>query len=928
MLTIEKLFLRNMIIAIFTAMGFLYLFWIYTEYTAFVTESRQMKIEYIKSQKKTLKHQVTMVLDYIQYMEAQTETQLKKTIQNRVKEAHALASNLYEENKEVKPKAEIVKMIKDALRPIRFNNGNGYFFAFSMDGTEILFADHPEMEGRNMLSVQGPGGDFVVKDMIEILKEKSRGFYQYTWTKPGDTGRSFQKIAYVKYFKPYGWGIGTGIYIQDMKEQIQTDVLERVSNMRFGQNGYFFGSEYGGFPLFTNGKITRGGDNLWNLTDSDGVKIIQEMDRVSKKPEGGFIQYSWHKLDSQIPIPKLVYVQNIPDWKWIIGAGIYIDAIDSTILSWKNTLYKNFRNKAVTSFILFFAMSLVIYFWARHLAGKVQQSIKTFGNFFEEASLTSTYIDPESLPFFEFRNIALAANQMVEIREQTLEALELSEKRYEKSQLMGKVGNWEYHISTQNFWGSKGTKRIYGFDLDKEFLTVADVERCIPQKTDIHQIMMSQVNKSSTIPLEFNITTQNTGEQKTVITMMELEEDDKGTPHKINGVLQDVTQLKNLEKELRQAHKMEAVGTLSGGIAHEFNNILGVILGNAELAIEDFPQDDPRGYFLEEIKSASLRGKEIVSQLLSFSRRDEQHPKQLIKVNEIINNAISFLRASLPSTIQFSKSIQTDCHPIVGNPTQIHQVMINLCNNAAQAMETSGGRLSITLENVFLTKPLRSQDLHIDPGKYVRLSVSDTGQGISREIMDNIFNPFFTTKPVDKGSGMGLSVVHGIMKAHGGLIKIYSRPDEGTTCECYFPPGNGRPGTEIHPVGKIIKGKENILFVDDNVHVVKVGEQILEKLGYRAVTEENPEKALALFKKNPDAFDLVITDMTMPGMTGDQLIEKLIELKPHVRVIICSGYSSRMNKKEAARVGAAAYLMKPFEISVLAETVRRVLDTK
>jgi len=926
MITIGKLFLRNMIVAIFVATGLLYLLWIYTEYTSFTTESQRMKTQYMETQRETLKQQVAMVLDYIQYMGDQTETQFKKTIENRVEEAHAIATHIYEENKGIRSDPEIKKMIKDALRSIRFNNGSGYFFALSIDGINVLSAEHPEIEGTNMLSIQGADGQFVAKDIIDILKNDTQGFYQYSWTKPGENMHNFQKIAFVKYFEPYGWGMGSGVYVQDMMAQIQKDVLVRISTMRFGGEGYFFGSGYGGDPLFTNGTVTRGGKNIWELTDPNGVKIIQEMDRVAKNPGGGFVQYAWHKLDAKILTPKLVYVKNIPDWQWIIGAGIYIDSIDSTILSRRNTLYRNSRNKTIASFVLFFAMSLVCYLWARHLARKVHHGIKTFSNFFNKASSESTFIDPESLPFFEFRDIAVAANQMVEIRQQTLEALELSEQRYEKSQALGKVGNWEYHIAMKKFWGSEEAKRIYGIDPAKEFLTLDEMESFVPEGTNVYKSLMSQVKKSPSSPFEYNILTQNTQEHKTVITMVELEQDVEGNPLKINGVLQDITKRKNLEKELRQAHKMEAVGTLSGGIAHEFNNILGVILGNAELAIGDISQGDPQGYFLGEIKEACLRGKEIVAQLLSFSRRDDQHPKQLIKVDEIIKNAITFLRASLPSTIQFNKSIQNDCLSIVGHPTHIHQIMINLCNNAAQAMEFSGGCLSIKLENVFLTQPLRSQDLHILPGQYVRLSVSDTGQGIPKEIIDKVFNPFFTTKSVDKGSGMGLAVIHGIMKAHGGIIKIYSRINEGTTCECYFPPGNGKPEVEIKPVEKVKTGTETILFVDDDVHIVNLGEQILVKLGYRAITETNPEKALAYFKTDPDAVDLVITDMTMPEMTGDQFIEKLIEIKPHVKAIICSGYSSRMNEADAARLGAAAYLMKPFEISLLAETIRNILD--
>ena len=259
MITIRKLLLRNMIAVIFTATGSLYLFWIYNEYAAFNIESQRLRTQYVDTQKEFLRNQVTNVLDYIEYMENQTEAQLKENIQQRVEEAHAIATNIYQENKGHRPDPEIKKMILDALRTIRFGNGTGYFFAFTMDGIEVLFPDRPELEGTNMLPIQDPHGRFVVRDMIEILHRDIQGFYRYAWTKPDEKTHDFEKIAFVKFFKPYAWGIGTGIYLDDIETEIQSDVLTRISKMRFGKDGYFFGSVYGGYPLFTNGKVTRGG---------------------------------------------------------------------------------------------------------------------------------------------------------------------------------------------------------------------------------------------------------------------------------------------------------------------------------------------------------------------------------------------------------------------------------------------------------------------------------------------------------------------------------------------------------------------------------------------------------------------------------------------------------------------------------------------
>ncbi len=379
-----------------------------------------------------------------------------------------------------------------------------------------------------------------------------------------------------------------------------------------------------------------------------------------------------------------------------------------------------------------------------------------------------------------------------------------------------------------------------------------------------------------------------------------------------------------LESQLRHAHKMEAVGTLSGGIAHEFNNILGIILGNAELAMDNTPKSNPNFEFLNEIKAASLRGKNIVRQLLSFSRKDSQQ-KQALTISDTINESIAFLRSSIPSSIEFDTHIAQNCYTIMGNKTQIHQVIINLCNNAAQSMEENGGKLSIDVENKTLREKLVSLDHFIDPGNYICLKISDTGHGIPEDIIEHIFDPFYTTKSVDKGSGMGLAVVHGIMKAHNGIIKIQSNVNQGTISECYFPAFveediTGEKSEDIET------GKETIMFVDDESQLVQTGQRILERLGYNVFSHTNPLTALDFFQSNYRKIDLVITDMTMPRMTGDKLIKELSAINPDVKTIICTGYSSRINEKGALEIGADGFIMKPFKLSFLSKTIREVLD--
>ena len=396
----------------------------------------------------------------------------------------------------------------------------------------------------------------------------------------------------------------------------------------------------------------------------------------------------------------------------------------------------------------------------------------------------------------------------------------------------------------------------------------------------------------------------------------------------IGGVIitsEDVTEQKTLQDLRGQMRKMEAVGTLSGGIAHEFNNILGIILGNAELAADDIPGENPTHEFLAEIKSASLRGKKIVGQLLSFSRKTD-HKMKPLNIADVVRESIRFLRVSIPTSIVFEKNIHDDCKTVLGDKTQIHQVMINLCNNAVHAMEDAHGTLGIVLENVHLSKELIINGQRLEPGDYVRLTVSDTGIGIPEKVKDQVFDPYFTTKPVDKGTGMGLAVVYGIMRGHEGLIHIESRFQKGSRVFCYFPVAAADPVPVEENSEALPKGSESILFVDDDAALAKIGKQRLERLGYTVESMTDSLTALAAFKNNPEKYDLVITDMTMPQMTGDQFIMALKNIRADIKTIICTGYSKKCNAETAEEIGVSGYLMKPVDREKLAETVRAVLD--
>jgi PAS domain S-box-containing protein len=390
------------------------------------------------------------------------------------------------------------------------------------------------------------------------------------------------------------------------------------------------------------------------------------------------------------------------------------------------------------------------------------------------------------------------------------------------------------------------------------------------------------------------------------------------------SVSRDVTQEVALQAQLQQTQKMQAIGTLAGGIAHDFNNILAAVIGYTEIAIADVEKGGVLHDNLKEVLKAGERAKDLVNQILTFSRQSEQDLKP-IKVALIVKEVLKLIRASLPATIAIDQDLKSNA-AVLGDYTKIHQVLMNLCTNAAHAMRKKGGVLSVSLADVELDADYAAKHFDIKPGPYLKLSVRDTGQGISSDLLGQIFDPFFTTKQQGEGTGMGLSVVHGIVKSHGGTISVYSEPGEGSIFNVYLPAIESSSEQKAREEKQVPTGTERILFVDDEQALVKMGKQLLEFLGYKVTTSTSSIEALELFKVQPDKFDLVITDLTMPNMTGDELAQKLMAIRPDIPVILCTGFSTKMTAEKTKKMGIRAFVLKPVIKQDIAETIRKVLS--
>ena len=391
------------------------------------------------------------------------------------------------------------------------------------------------------------------------------------------------------------------------------------------------------------------------------------------------------------------------------------------------------------------------------------------------------------------------------------------------------------------------------------------------------------------------------------------------------GLKRDVTKEVSLQNQLAQSQKMEAIGTLAGGIAHDFNNILFAIIGYTEMAIEDLPVDSRPRRDMGQVLSAAKRAAEMVKRILTFSRQTEPQ-RILLDLAPIVKEGLKFLRGSIPSTIEIRQKIESSLGMVEADPTQIHQVLMNLCSNAGQAMKDTKGIITVELAEIALDESYTDQHISLKPGRYVKLSVSDTGYGIPRENIGRIFDPYFTTKGIGEGTGLGLAVIHGIVSSHGGSVTVHSIPGQGSTFNVFLPVVKREAHLEIAADSSMPMGTEKILLVDDEETLVVMGQAILERLGYQVVTSTDPLRALEVFSSDLSGFNLVLTDLMMPKMTGLELAKQIKTLNPEIPIILCTGFGNKFSEEEVEGLRFSGIIRKPMSNREVAQTVRKALD--
>ncbi len=517
-------------------------------------------------------------------------------------------------------------------------------------------------------------------------------------------------------------------------------------------------------------------------------------------------------------------------------------------------------------------------------------------------------------------------------RRQAEEALRQSEERFTLAMQAASDGLFDWDLATNAIYYSPGWKQMLGYRDDELANDFSIWERLThPEDVERSWTMLREhlAGSRDRFVLEFRMRHKE-GHWVDILARANAVFDPAGTPIRVIGTHVDVTERnraaeerKQLQMQLIQAQKMEAIGTLAGGIAHDFNNMLSAILGYAEMAREDSPQGSTLAKCLEEILKAGNRAKHLVRQILTFSRQTETRPI-LVDSAAIVREAVGMLRPSLPATIAIRLITAPDALTVLIDPVQLHQIVVNLCTNAFHAMEEHGGDLTIDLDNSECGPDDLVEHPGVRPGRFVRLSVGDTGTGIAPEVRQRMFDPFFTTKETGKGTGMGLSTVHGIVKAAGGFITCDSEPGRGSIFRVLLPAIDGAPAPadseQAAPVGR-----GRILLVDDEEMLAEMDKTMLERLGYEVTVQTASGEALALFERDPDQFDAVITDQTMPGLTGIDLSRRMLRLRPDLPIILCTGYSNQVDEAQAKTFGIRGFAMKPLAMKELAARLHAVL---
>ncbi len=1053
---LSQILLANMLLVATLSCVLVGCLWVIQETFRFNADIVAMRDSMISARKQRMKEQVDAAIAYLQFMRRQTESRTQSVIRERVNEAHLIATHLHEQYKDTRSRAELETMVRETLRPIRFNNGRGYFFATRLDGVEQLCATCTHLEDTDLTNLQDTRGAYVIRDMMELVRKDGEGYYSYTWGKPDAPGRAYIKISFVKLFEPLHWFIGTGEYLDDVEEDLKQESLQWIQNIRYEEDGYVFAGRWDGTSL--SGPAI--GRNMYEVTDLNGIKIVQKMINASRNG-GGFVEYVMPKLEGQRPEPKISYAAGVPEWQWYIGTGLYIDDIERDIAEYRRRSMTNLLYNIGKILVSMLFLWLAVFMLVTRISSKMRRMLTTFSQFFSRGADDQQEIPAGDLPVQELRELAEAANRMIAERRSAEEELRRSEARLKD--IFDNMPNG-YYLSTRDgkfVDVNPAFVKMLGYPSREELLRVEDIARDMYVEPGERKRYIEESQNpeflSTSHPEHYRLKTRDgriiqiednsryiRDEQGHVvyhegicrdvtervmaeemlkaseetfrnivqaspmgIHLYRLEDKDRlvfvganpaadkllkvdnrqfigktieeafpplrdteiplhyrraaesgeswqteqvdYTDGKISGAFEvhvfqmspgnaavlfiEITSRKQAEEErqhmqmqLIHAQKMESVGQLAGGVAHDFNNMLGVILGHTEMALGEIDPAAPLYASLQAVQHAAERSAALTRQLLAFARKQTVAPK-VIDLNETVAGMLNMLRRLIGEDIDLLWQPGQSLQPVKVDPSQIDQLLANLCVNARDAI-AGEGKITIETASVIFDESCCAEHHGYLPGEYILLAVSDNGCGMDHSTLNHIFEPFFTTKEQGKGTGLGLASAFGMVKQNNGFINVYSEPGQGTTFNIYLPAYAVKSAgvVEKAPDLPTERGHETILLVEDEPAILEMTTMMITRLGYTVVAAATPGEAIRLAHKYRDGIDLLMTDVVMPGMNGRELAGNLLSHYPNLKQLFMSGYTANVIAHHGVLDEGVHFIQKPFSMKDLGGKLREALE--
>jgi len=914
------------IVILFFLLGY---FSIFQKYQAFKRESIELRQNYIETKKQFIKKETLDAIDFINYSRLQTEQSLKELLKNRTNEAISIAQNIYDEYKNKKGQNEIQKIIIDALRPVRFNNGRSYYFIGSLNGTEYLFPINKEYEGKNLINLQDDMGNYVVRDEISMVKTYGEGFCYGFWKKPGSEANSQQKISYVKHFLPFNWYIGTGEYIDDFTMGVQKNVLERISKIRFEKEGYIFINTYNGDALITDGTLVQENKNLWELEDPNGVKVIQEERNAVKNPDGDFIYYSWRKLTSSEIENKISFVKGIHEWQWMVGAGVYTDEIETTLKQHRSSLYKNIRKDIIIILSVLIVVLIAFSFFALFISKRATGSINSFLRFFEKASRDFILIDENRVYFSEFKSLAISANSMIREMKKT-QLLKIEEEVYfeglfesapEAIVLVGNNG----HVMRVN----KEFTKLFGFTKTEIYHKDVD-DFIVPEelKTEARENALRS-ERGSNVSIETMRLCKDG--RKIFVSILATPILNKTGKLGTYIIYRDITNQKLAEQNLNEAKsRAEESDRLKTAfltnMSHEIRTPMNAIIGFSTLIKNPNLKSDDKSEYIDIIEKSAYNLLTIIDDIIDVSKLEAEQ-LSINKINTNINTIIDDLLVSFESLkklkeikhIRFyaKKGVPGKDFIVNTDPKRFKQVYTHLLDNALKFTEKG----------------------KVEFGYYIKDSnlicyVKDTGIGIPFEKMDFVVKPFRQADETDTrkygGTGLGLSISKKLVENLGGRMWFESETGIGTTFYFSIPNEQATKNemSDSQKSGSLHFNNwqnKKILIAEDAETNFRFLEAVLEKTNVTLNWAKDGKEVLDLLEKNSD-YDLILMDIQMPVLNGNEVLKQIKSKGIKIPVIAQTAFAMESDRQEIINLGYDDYLIKPIEISLLLKKISEIFE--